>query len=462
MRFMSLLQYLRGMSNGEGEEFRKKIRDARHESVTPDLLGKGTGGVMDARLNDGALILHLRSDEQPHFIFRGRKKTPEVYGSISPSELSRSRRHKVFHVVTDERWLCVVGNSEGDQRLSIPLETIEEANYKKADSIKPDIASRFSRWEVAIETELGFVQIPIIDDINEEDFHALSEYLGFEANVTIGEIPVDSDEAGYTIDGVETYEPSERTIADLLDKVPPAARDEADEIVREADDAADLVRDLKSLIDEYEDENQSINDVVAGAQGADDLRRQVASKRDKVRTQAEKSFEEVQTTIKESDPEEVSKFAVQTANAAAPVIRYASRTNLALLGTLLTAGAVGARKSSDQPSIFDELDSHQLAATANAMATRGGEIHEEEAKGKAVGAILGMSSQMAKLMAPGEYAKWVTQADPEAIMQGAEKAAKLNMQNGRANTATTRLAGGSLGLLYGYTGQGEMNDVEML
>lgn len=450
------------MSNAEGEEFRKKIRHAGHESVTSDLLGKETGGVMDARLNDGALIAHLRSDEQPHFIFRGRKKTPEVYGSISPSELSRSRRYKVFHVVTDERWLCVVGNSEGDQTLSIPLETIKEANYREVDGIKPDLASRFSKWEIALETELGFVQIPIVDDIDQDDLYALGEYLASEADVLVGDLPVDSDEAGYTIDGIETYEPSEKTIANLLDKVPPAGRDEADDIVSEADDAADLVRDLKSLIDEYEDESHSINDMVAGAQSADDLRTQVASRSDKVRTQAEKGFEEVQTTLKESDPEEVSEFAVQTAGAAAPIITYASRTNLALFGTLLAASAVGARRSSDQPSIFDEIDPQQLAATAGAMATRGGEIHEDEGQGKAVGAVLGMSSQMAKSMAPEEYAKWITQADPEAIMQGAEKAAQMNTQNDRGTTATTRLVGGSLGLLYGYTDQAEMSDTELL
>jgi hypothetical protein len=450
------------MSNAEGEEFRKKIRRAGHESVTSDLLGKETGGVMDARLNDGALIAHLRSDEQPHFIFRGRKKTPEVYGSISPSELSRSRRYKVFHVVTDERWLCVVGNSEGDQTLSIPLETIKEANYREVDGIKPDLASRFSKWEIALETELGFVQIPIVDDIDQDDLYALGEYLSSEADILVGDLPVDSDEAGYTIDGIETYEPSEKTIANLLDKVPPAGRDEADDIVSEADDAADLVRDLKSLIDEYEDESHSINDMVAGAQSADDLRTQVASRSDKVRTQAERGLEEVQTTIKESDPEEVSEFAVQTAGAAAPIITYASRTNLALFGTLLAASAVGARRSSDQPSIFDEIDPQQLAATAGAMATRGGEIHEEEGQGKAVGAVLGMSSEMAKSMAPEEYAKWITQADPEAIMQGAEKAAQMNAQNDRGNTATTRLVGGSLGLLYGYTDQAEMSDTELL
>jgi len=450
------------MSNPEGEEFRQKIRDAKHESVTSDLLGKETGGVMDARLNDGALIVHLRSNEQPHFIFRGRKKTPEVYGSISPSELSRSRRYKVFHVVTDERWLCVVGNSDGDQTLSIPLETIQEANYMEVEGIKPDIASRFSKWKMAIETELGFVQIPIVDDINEDDFHALNAYLRSEADVSIGDIPVDSDEAGYTIDGMETYEPSDRTIANLLDKVPPAAQDEADKIVIEADDAADLVRDLKSLIEEYEDEDHSINDVVAGAQSTDDLRTQVASRSDKVRTQAERGIEEVQTTIKESEPEEVGEFAVQTANAAAPVIKYASRTNLALFGTLLAASAAGARKSSDQPSIFDEIDPRQLATTASAMATRGGKIHEDEEEGKAVGAILGISSQMTKSMAPEEYAKWVTQADPEAIMQGAEKAAQLNTQNSRASKATTRLAGGSLGLLYGYADEKKMDEIELL
>lgn len=450
------------MSNTEGEEFRKKIRDAKHESVTSDLLGKETGGVMDARLNDGALIVHLRSYEQPHFILRGRKKTPEVYGSISPSELARSRRYKVFHVITDERWLCVVGNSEGDQTLSIPLENIQEANYKEVDGIKPDIASRFSKWEMALETELGFVQIPIVDDIGEDDFHALNAHLKSEADVSIGEIPVDSDEAGYTIDGMETYNPSDKTIANLLDKVPPTARDEADKIVREADDAADLARDLKSLIDEYEDENHSLNDVVAGAQSTEDLRTQVASRSDKVRTHAERGIEEVQTTIKESDPEEVGEFAVQTATAAAPVIKYASRTNLALFGTLLAASAAGARKSSDQPSIFDEIDPRQLATTASAMATRGGEIHQDEEEGKAIGAILGISSQMTKSMAPEEYAKWVTQADPEAIMQGAEKAAQLNTQDNESNMATTRLAGGSFGLLQGYASEENMDENELL
>ena len=450
------------MSNAEGEEFRKKIRRAGHESVTSDLLGKETGGVMDARLNDGALIAHLRSDEQPHFIFRGRKKTPEVYGSISPSELSRSRRYKVFHVVTDERWLCVVGNSEGDQTLSIPLETIEEANYREVDGIKPDIASRFSEWEVALETELGFVQIPIIDNIDEADLHALNGYLRSEADTTIGEVPVDSDEAGYTIDGMETYEPSEKTIATLLDKVPPAARDEADEIVNEADDAANLVRDLKSLIDEYEDQNQSVDDVVAGAQGADELRTQVASKSDKVRTQAEKGFEEVQTTIRESDPEEVGKFAVNTARAAGPLIGYANNPVLALFGVLAVGAGMGARKSSDQKSIFDMVDPQNLASTAGRMATRGGEIHEDEEKGEAVGAILGISGHMASSMAPEEYAKWVTQADPEAVMQGAEEAARMKTRDNQQDEATARIVGGTFGLLHGYSDQTKIDESELL
>jgi len=450
------------MSNTEGEGFRKKIRNARHDSVTSDLLGKETGGVMDARLNDGALISHLRSNEQPHFILCGRKKTPEVYGSISSRELSRSRRYKVFHVVTGERWLCVVGNSDGDQTLSIPLDAIEEANYKKVDGIKPEIASRYSNWEIALETELGFLQIPIVDGLDQDDLSELSKYLSIEADVNIGDIPVDSDEAGYTIDGIETYEPSEKTIANLLDKVPPTATDEADKIVTEAEDAADLVRDLTTLIDEYEDETYSINDVVADAQSAEDLRTQVASKSDRVRTQAEKGLKEVQTTIKESDPAEVSEFAIQAVGASAPIIKYTNRTNPVLLGALLAGGAIGARKSSDQNSIFDEIDPQQLVTTASMMATRGGEIHENEGQGEAVGAILGLSSHMAKSMAPEEYAKWIVQADPEAIMQGAEKAAQLNNQDGRAGTATTRLAGGSLGLMYGYTDLEEANNRGLL
>jgi len=450
------------MSNTEGEEFRRKIRNARHGSVTSDLLGKETGGVMDARLNDGALISHLRSHEQPHFILRGHNKTPEVYGSISSAELSRSRRYKVFHVVTDERWLCVVGNSDGDQTLSIPLDAIEEANYEKVDTIKPDITSRYSKWQIALETELGFLQIPIVDELTEDDLNELGEYLAVEADVNVGDIPVDSDEAGYTIDGIETYEPSEKTIANLLDKVPPTASDEADKIVTEADDAADLVRDLTTLIDEHEDENHSINDVVAGAQSAEELRTQVASKSDRVRTQAERGLKGVQTTIKESDPAEVGEFTVQAVSASAPIIKYTNRTNPVLLGALLAGGAIGARRSSDQDSIFDKIDPQQLVTTASMMATRGGEIHENEAQGEAIGAILGLSSHMAKSMTPEDYAKWIVQADPEAIMQGAEKAAQLNAQGGRADTAATRLAGGSLGLMYGYSDLDESDDFGLL
>lgn len=451
------------MSKTEGEEFRKKIRNARHESVTSDLLGKEAGGVVDARLNDGALIVHLRSHEQPHFIFRGRKKTPDVYGSFSPSEFSRSRRYKVFHVVTDDRWLCVVGNKNGDQTLSIPLEDIEEANYREVEGLKPDIASRFTKWEIALETELGFVQIPVVGDLDQDDLDELGDYLASEAGATIGELPVDSDEAGYTIDGIETYEPSEKTIANLLDEVPPPAQDEADRIVEDADNAADLVRDLKSLIDEYEDENHSINDIVADSRDADELRTQVASRSDKVRTRAERGLEEVQTTIRESDPEEVSAFAMQTASAAAPAIKYSSRTNLALFGTVLAASAIGARRSSDQPSIFDDIDPQQLAATAGAMATRGSEIHEDEVQGEAVGAILGLSTHVARSMAPEEYADWITKADPEAIMQGAEKAAQLSASHGDGtSTRADRLAGGSLGLLYGYADHVETTDSDLL
>ena len=122
-----------------------------------------------------------------------------------------------------------------------------------------------------------------------------------------------------------------------------------------------------------------------------------------------------------------------------------------MLGALLAGGAIGARKSSDQDSIFDEIDTQQLVTTASMMATRGGEIHENEGQGETVGAILGLLSYLAKSMAPEEYAKWIIQADPEPIMQGAEKAAQLNTQDGHAGTATTRLAGGSLGLMNGYT-----------
>lgn len=444
------------MSKDHGAKFRETIQKAEHESVTADLLGEESGGLMDPRLHNGALYTHLGEDEQPHFIFRGRKQTPEIYGSYSQDELSRSRRYKVFHVVTDERWLCVVGNKNGDQDLSLPLENIQEINYKKHEGLTPDVI--FSKWEVAIETNRGFIQIPIPDDVEERAFVKLCQYIALKSNATVGDIPVDSDAAGYTVDGVETYQPDEKTIANLLDKVPIAAQKEANDLVREAKDAEQLVRDLNSLLEEYDETQDSINDIVANAEDADELREHVATTGDQVRSHAERGVEEIQTTLREADPEEVADFAAHSANAAMPLMSFASSGHWVLMGAMLAGGAIGARKSSDQESVFDDIDPRELSATASAMATRGGEIYADESKGEAVGAVLGISSTIATSMTPEEYAQWVTQADPEAIMQGAQKAAVL--QNEYQNPRwQTQVLGGGLGLLSGYSSVDDLVEI---
>lgn len=447
------------MVDTEGERFRRKLKNARHDSVTADLLGNESGGIADARLHDGALVTYLRSDEQPHFIFQGGRQTPQVYGSITPKELTRSRRYKVFHVVTDTRWLCVVGNRNGDRTLSIHLEDIEAANYRQKGGLTPDFASRNATCEIAIETVGGFVQIPVIDELDKGDFAQLGSYLESRSDVDFGSIPVDSDEAGYTIDGTENYTPSEEAIANVLDEVPPAAQDEADQIIEGTEDATELMRDLKALIDEYDEEPYSVNEMVADADDADQLRDHVASRSDKIREHAERGIEEARRTFEEADPNEVGRFALQSTKAVHPAIKYSSRSNLWLTATVVAASAIGARRSSNQTSKFDELDPHQLTETANLMAERGADIYDEEARGEAVGAVLGMSSHVLNTMAPDEYAAWVTQADPEAVMEGAEMAAELAVSDDDEISTTTRVAGGSLGLLYGYANQNEsMND----
>lgn len=447
------------MTNDPGSKFRETIQRAEHESVTADLLGEESGGLMNPRLHNGALYTHLEEDEQPHFIFRGRNQTPHIYGSYPQDELSRSRRYKTFHVVTDERWLSVVGNKNGDQTLSIPLENIQQFNYEKDEGITPDV--RFSTWEIAMETNRGFIEIPILDDFEERAFVKLGQYLALNSNATVGNIPVDSDAAGYTVDGVETYQPDQKTIANLLDKIPIAAQEEANELVSEAEDAEQLVRDLNALLDEYDNSQDSINDIVANAEDADELREHVATTSDKVRNHAERGVEEIQTTLREADPEEVANFAAHSTNAAMPYANYAARGNLVLVGALIAGGAIGARVSSDQDSVFDDIDPRELSATASAMATTGGEIFADEHQGGAVEAVLGISTNIATSMTPEEYAQWVTQADPEAVMEGAQKAAALQdeYQNPRWQT---QVLGGGLGLLSGYSDVDNLSDMPAL
>lgn len=300
------------------------------------------------------------------------------------------------------------------------------------------------------------------DDITKDDLSDLGSYLESEANVEIGNIPVDSDEAGYTIDGIEAYSPSEKTVANVIDNVPPHAMEEADRIVEDADNAGDIVRELKTLIEETDAASHSIDDVVAKANGTTELREGVASRSDKVRTISTQGIEEVKTTLKESDPQEVGEFTLHATQAAAPAIKYAGRTNLALLSVLAISAAAGARKSSDQPSLFDDIDPQELSNAANVMALHGAEIHDDEVKGEAIGAILGMSGYAVRSMAPEEYAHWVTQADPEAIMRGAEQAAMLSSGSEDGSiSGSTRLAGGMLGLFASYSDSVDTEDQDL-
>ena len=89
-----------------------------------------------------------------------------------------------------------------------------------------------------------------------------------------------------------------------------------------------------------------------------------------------------------------------------------------------------------------------MARRANAGAATGAGARTID--GKSVGAMVGASAYLAEELTPEAYAQWVTEADPESVLRGAElgasrAAASEEFAGGRSDAAL----GGGLGLLYG-------------
>ena len=430
------------------------VQNAIHESVTAETL-TSTGTRVTPELNNGSLFSRVREDEQPHFVFKSKKHTPETYGPGAPDEVTRSRRHRVYHLVTDQRWAIIAGNTDGDQVRSIPLDEIEAINYDTEGRFNNRLSKGLSNNTVVLEVKDGFVKFAVSNDYETADFERLTEYLRRAANVEPEGVALDSDDAGYTIDGIEQHEPDQETVKTLLDAVPSEASEEADALVAESTDAQELVRGLNELIQDYEEGDQSLDDRVADSSSADELRESVRSPVERAVDDAKYRTDHV---IRNSDPEEVSRWATSSVSAAGPIAFAAPwSTPLLLTGTLLAGGAAGAYASSSESTPLDSVDPEELARHARAMARQGEDL--EHIDGAAVGAILGSSRYLSQQMLPEEYARWIVEADPEAILYGAEQGARAaqNEQIGVGRRSGS-LVGASVGWTVGH--HPEYNDSE--
>ena len=423
---------------------------ARHESVTAERLTDNKIGLKRYRLHDDPLYRLLHADEQPHFLFHSSRYTPSFCGPAAPENVERSRRFRVMHLITDSRWIMIAGNRDGDQRRDIELSDIKATNYETGDSL----TSKLSSNVFVLETDGAHYTVPLSNDYDETDLVELSFYLRDNYGASRGGVAIDSDEAGYTIAGKDEINYDASDVRSRIDRLPDSALDEADELIAQTDELDELIPRLDELIKENERSNRSLDDRVSEASSVEELRRGIETPAERTQRRAKEragqGLEQARETLRQADPEEVGRWGVNICHSAIPLARFAPGSTpmwLAAYFILGSAAAVHASGVKDSP--LANIDPEALAAHTTALADAGKEL--ENVDGQVVGALLGALSSLGRQLAPDEYAKWIVEADPEAILAGAEAGASFAV--GDDVTGTRRqgaIAGAGLGVLGSY------------
>jgi hypothetical protein len=153
--------------------------------------------------------------------------------------------------------------------------------------------------------------------------------------------------------------------------------------------------------------------------------------------------------LKQSDPEEVGRWALHTGRAARPVARKAPySTPLILLGALTAGASAGVYASGSDGELLEDIDPAELEQAAMEMVTEAEDI--EAIDGEAVGAVLGAFSYLGGQLAPEDYARWIQQADPEAILAGADAGAQFAQAEQYGTARQGSVAGAAVGLFGSY------------
>jgi len=434
------------MAEPDEERLQNLVKNAFDDSVTANRLTRVGGGLKTTWLRDHPLWSYLNYGEQPHFILYANRLTPDFYGPAAPDALNRSRLYKVVHMVTDSRWIMVAGTRQGNDTRKFPLDEIGAVNFAREDGVRKHVSNREFVFEY--ESETLCVVAPISNDFEYDVLDDLSQFVANKADADHSDAPINPSEE-YDVGPDDSMKVNREMIANLLDQVPTEAEEKADDLVAETDDATELVMALESLVEEYSNE-QSIDKLVADAESAEALRRDVESSLEELQRKAREGMTDVGNKISDSDPQEVSEWSMGVGQASLPLAFAApSSTVRMLLGFLVAGGIAGVYQSGGNDTVLDDLDPQELAQHAQAMSKEGKDI--EQFNGEAVGALLGAFQYIGQTMPDEEYAKWFTQADVEALMQGAEAGAIFAAQNDVEGTKYGGvLAGASLGLAHSY------------
>lgn len=153
------------------KDINKLIEDSVHESVNRKTLTSTKAGLASRYLYENPAIDYLKTGEQPHFVYITRKKSPDIKGE----EFNRIKCNgtaSILHVITNQRWLIIAGNTSGNQTLSVPLDKIKDVEYSTGRS----------KHKIILDTPNSNLEIPISNIQDAADIKSLCKYLNHNIN----------------------------------------------------------------------------------------------------------------------------------------------------------------------------------------------------------------------------------------------------------------------------------------
>lgn len=143
------------------------LSNAGHGSVTKKRLTKLKGGITSRYLYDKPLIEYLNDDEQPYFILAARQTAPSFSGHNSPIWSGRTLQGMAMHMITNQRWLMVMGMKGGDGDFSIPIDSVVVTEY----------STGHSKHEINLLTPEHEITVPIGNMYESDEVEAVVDYI---------------------------------------------------------------------------------------------------------------------------------------------------------------------------------------------------------------------------------------------------------------------------------------------
>lgn len=169
------------------------VANADHDSVTVQRLTETKPSITTRYLHTKPLIDYLEPEEQPHFVLAARNKTITTSGPDAPPAPPRKGTGMTIHMITNQRWLTVAANEDGDTTFGGPLSDITGVSVTKGGN---------RAHEIQFSTASFRVTVPIGNMYDDDDIEAAHSWLVQHTNAdgtgvnSPGETQADGESVG--------------------------------------------------------------------------------------------------------------------------------------------------------------------------------------------------------------------------------------------------------------------------